>query len=311
MKSAICLSLSVIFLLSAVSCKPRTSSPAPVGEEADFMEYCGIAYSDVVAFIVQGYQCHWDGMDPAEMELSDVYRYESEYCGCCQTDINGDGIPELLLGDQFEDGTFTLYDIFTFDKTSGDIVQLLSGGERDFFVVNSDGIIIETGSNSASDGFIKYYRLEGSQLSESPAIHVGEDHMAIHIDRFIRYVAPNAIVALKDGKLLGQLMKSYDDKYLIEAQDTASVSKTGVSIEVWSAYDGAGVVCLKTPGTRPVYSAPDTSSESVGDMVYESGMCPECYPCKGYRPGWFCIALGKSEAYIQEEYAEWDFTDRH
>ena len=132
----------------------------------EVIDYGEIGFSDIVSYIVVGYQTNWEDMDPAEeMKLSSVYRYSSPYCGFAQKDINGDDIPELLIGDKFEDGTTVIYDIYTIYPRTASLVHLASGGERDRYTVNESGTIIEEGSNSASDSFTKVYRIKkGSVL---------------------------------------------------------------------------------------------------------------------------------------------------
>jgi len=90
--------------------------------------FCG--YDDRISYIVEGYQMHWEGFSPENLELSYIYRYESPYGGFVKYDLDGDGTEELLMGDQFENGNYQIYDIFTFDKTTGDIIHLFCGGER-------------------------------------------------------------------------------------------------------------------------------------------------------------------------------------
>lgn len=275
----------------------------------DFSEYCDTAFSDVVSEIVVGYKCHWDEFSPENVGISDVFGYESPFGGFVQQDINGDGMEELLIGDDFGDGNYQLYDIFAFDKKNGQLVHLLSGGERDWFQISSDGMIVEMGSNGADDSFCKQYVLKGAELKEMEAVK----DVAVKIvtlDRFLRYVAPTAYVAVRDGDVLGMLVKTFDDSYVIEAQDTCRISKRSVDIELWSAYDGKGVVFLKEPGTSVVYENPDVDSAVLGTMMYEEGYVPETYTCLGYEPGWLKVSLDGKAGYVQETLVDWDFVCR-
>ena len=283
----------------------KGSGCAPADEDTDA---CGIAYSDIVSFIVQGYKSHWDGISPDEMGLSYVYGYESELCGFCQQDIDGDGVPELLIGDDFVEGDYALYDIFTFDVMSGNPVHLFSGGERDSFVINGRGVIIETGSNSAEDSFTRFYEVKDSALNEIDC--AADDLMTLEFDHFLRYVAPGCFVAMEGDELLGQLLRTFDDSYEIEAQDVAVCPKDGISIEYWSAWDGKGVVFLKNPGSASVHSDADAGCEVIGEILYDEGYCPESYPCLGYKPGWFKVEFCGSEGFVSESLCTWDFADR-
>ena len=272
------------------------------------LELCDIAYSDIISFIVQGYKCRWDGFSPDEMGLSYVYAYESEFCGFCQADIDGDGVPELLIGDDFGEGNYAIYDIFTFDVSSRSPMHLLCGGERDSFVIGGRGVIIETGSNSAEDSFTRFYEIMSPGLVEIDCAE--DDIMTLEFDHFMRYVAPGCYVALEEGEVLGQLVRTLDEGYEIEAQDVAVRPKEGICIEFWSAWDGKGVVFLQEPGTAPVHADADAGSEVIGTVVYEEGYCPDSYPCLGYTPGWFKIESGASEGFVPEAVCSWDFADR-
>ena len=303
--SKLSIALTAVAAVSAVAVLSLHKSNAQKEQDVDI---CSIAYSDIISVIVQGYKCHWDGMEPGESGLSDVYRYESEFCGACEKDIDGDSVPELLIGDDFGDGNYLLYDIFTFDFKSGLPVHLLCGGERDTFVLNSSGVIIETGSNSAEDSFTKYFQLKGAKLKETAS---AEDELTgLEFDHFMRYVSPACYVALEGEELLGQLTRTLEEGYEIEAQDKIVKSKEGIDIEFWSAWDGKGVVFLTNPGSAPVFSAADTSGEVIGSLVYEDGFCPESCRCLGYKSGWFKIECQGMEGYVSEEVTTWDYADR-
>lgn len=130
----------------------------------EIIDYGEIGYSDIVSFIVEGYQSGWEETAPEDMDLSPVYSYSSIFAGFAKKDIDGDGFDELLLGDLFEDGCYALYDIYCFSKKDASLIHLASGGERDSFVINGEGVIIETGSNSADESFVKGYRLADGRL---------------------------------------------------------------------------------------------------------------------------------------------------
>lgn len=292
-----------VLLLLAAACSSRKTNGT-----TDNLEACEIAYSDIVGYIVTGYRCHWDECSPEDMYLSDVYRYESVCGAFARKDINGDGIEELLLGDDFGEGRYALYDIFTMNPKTGDIIHLMSGGERDNYVINGSGLIVERGSNSASDSFTKCYRIENLDAVEADG--TDDDLMALDFDKFMRYVAPSALVALQGGETAGQLIKDCGDTYLVEIQDTVHIAKAGVEIELWSAFDGRGVVYPKDFGQAPVYSSADESSEVLGTIAYEEGSVPETCPCKGYAPAWFRIDYNGRDAFVPESLFEWDFVDR-
>ena len=45
-------------------------------------------------------------------------------------------------------------------------------------------------------------------------------------------------------------------------------------VETWYACDGRGVVFLNEEGTKPAYSAPDSLSEVVGELVLKEDTVP-------------------------------------
>jgi len=155
--------------------------------EVDYTEYF-TGYDDRISFIVEGYQMHWDGFSPENLELSYIYKYESPYGGFVKYDLDGDGTEELLLGDQFEDGAYQIYDIFTFDKTTGDIIHLFCGGERNWCTINGSGVIIETGSNGSEDSFTKYYVIKNLKLKKLGRKEpITKDLFVPDMDKFINY----------------------------------------------------------------------------------------------------------------------------
>lgn len=173
--------IAAVLLLASCGSQPKLT-------KAEVIDYGEIGFSDIVSYIVVGYQSHWKDMNPDEMDLSSVYCYCSPYCGFCQKDINGDDIPELLLGDKFEDGSTVLYDIYTIHPKTASLIHLASGGERDRFTVTESGTIIEEGSNSASDGFTKAYQIKKGKLVEMKAVTLENCPMDINITTFASLV---------------------------------------------------------------------------------------------------------------------------
>lgn len=185
---------SAILLAVALSFVSCGNQPKLTKEEV--IDYGEIGFSDIVSYIVVGYQSHWEDMNPDEMGLSSVYCYCSPYCGFCQKDINGDGIPELLIGDKFEDGSTVLYDIYTIHTKTASLIHLASGGERDRFTVTESGTIIEEGANSAFESFTKAYQIKKGKLVEMKAVTLENCPMDIDITTF-------ASLAQEDNNLCG------------------------------------------------------------------------------------------------------------
>lgn len=179
--------VSTISAISFTACvnRPKGQEPEPIEEPAqDAGELADAAYAEIISFIQKGFDCHWEGMNPDDKELSAVLNYESPWAGYAQKDINGDGINELLIGEGFEeDGSdYMIYDIFTFDKADNSLKHLLRGGERDWCTVNGAGIICEHGSNSAFESFTKLLKIEDAALIEVD--NANEDLMNIKFEKF-------------------------------------------------------------------------------------------------------------------------------
>ena len=144
-------------------------------------------YDDIISYVVEGYQSGWEGMTPEEMALSNVYCYCSPYGGFAKKDIDGDGVEELMLGDCPEAVTYQIYDIMKYDMKTGNVEHLFKGGERDWCVINTDGILIEKGSSSAFDSFTKYYEIDGLRMKEINDKTASEDLMQIDFEKFADY----------------------------------------------------------------------------------------------------------------------------
>jgi len=215
-----------------------------VAPKHDYSEYF-TGYDDRISFIVEGYQMHWDGFSPENLELSYIYKYESPYGGFVKYDLDGDGTDELIMGDQFENGIYQIYDIFTFDKTSGDIIHLFCGGERNWCSLNGSGVIIETCSNSADESSINYYVLKNlklKKLGKNQAIT--KDILVLNLDKFIYYAQPRKETLCGGYTELHEL--SDDDMHLFHKimgetfftpLSVATQVVAGLNFRFWCRYD--------------------------------------------------------------------------
>lgn len=176
--------LLVVSFLMLASCGSRLT-------REQVIDYGEIGYSDIVSYIVVGYQTLWEDMDPKEMNLSPVYVFSSPYAGFTKKDIDGDGYDELLIGDQFEDGSYALYDIYCFNKNDASLIHLASGGERDTYSITGNGTIVETGSNSAFDSFEKGFQIKNGKLVEVDGWT--ESLMKINLEKFSDLAEPQQL----------------------------------------------------------------------------------------------------------------------
>lgn len=89
-----------------------------------------------------------------------------ETLGYLAEDIDGDGIDELIFG---ENGTETdsewggiIYDIYT--VSDGELVHVLNGWERNRYYLCENGMIANEGSSGAANSSYSYFTVESSAL---------------------------------------------------------------------------------------------------------------------------------------------------
>lgn len=140
-------------------------------------------YKEIVDFIKKGYRTHWKRINPEKMGLSSVLLYESPNIGYQIYDVNFDGISDLVIGEKIGD-RWVLYNCFTVNEKTGDLLSIFVGGERDTFEMYTCSCIKETGSNSAEDSFEKIYQMQGQKLVEIPAL-IQDKIMHFNLQNFI------------------------------------------------------------------------------------------------------------------------------
>lgn len=97
-------------------------------------------------------------------EVSSVFmQYGDSTMGFYVTDLDQDGTPELLLGQNYNEASTTVfYDMFTL--VNGELVHVFDGWERSRYSLADNGGIIHEGSSSAFDGFTAYYYFQNGEL---------------------------------------------------------------------------------------------------------------------------------------------------
>ena len=77
-------------------------------------------------------------------------------------DLDGDGIPELLLGADWGDGHSVIFNIYCLDGAKA--VRVVDGWSRSRWYLCTDGSLAHEGSDGASEGTYSYYRYENGAL---------------------------------------------------------------------------------------------------------------------------------------------------
>ena len=76
--------------------------------------------------------------------------------------LDGDGIPELLLGADWGDGHTVIFNIYRLDGAKA--VRVVDGWSRSRWYLCTDGSLAHEGSDGASEGTYSYYRYENGAL---------------------------------------------------------------------------------------------------------------------------------------------------
>ena len=76
--------------------------------------------------------------------------------------LDGDGIPELLLGADWGDGHTVIFNIYRLDGAKA--VRVVDGWSRSRWYLCTDGSLAHEGSDGASEGTFSYYRYENGAL---------------------------------------------------------------------------------------------------------------------------------------------------
>ena len=77
-------------------------------------------------------------------------------------DLDGDGIPELLLGADWGDGHSVIFNIYRLDGAKA--VRVVDGWNRNRWYLCTDGSLANEGSSSAFESSYSYYRYENGAL---------------------------------------------------------------------------------------------------------------------------------------------------
>ena len=86
--------------------------------------------------------------------------------GYALMDLDGDGTEELIIADNGQ--RQVIYDLYSL--VNGQLVHILSGGERNSYELRENSVILNVGSNGAASTDYVFYRVSGGQLVQDTLI---------------------------------------------------------------------------------------------------------------------------------------------
>ena len=135
-------------------------SPPARGDAASTTGYA--AYDALLAEISD---LRRSGASEAQTDFSHDLLSVNDYYqtpGWLLRDLDGDGIPELLLGADWGDGHTVIFNIYCLDGAKA--VRVVDGWSRSRWYLCTDGSLAHEGSDGASEGTYSYYRYENGAL---------------------------------------------------------------------------------------------------------------------------------------------------
>lgn len=135
-------------------------SPPARGDAASTTGYA--AYDALLAEISD---LRRSGASEAQTDFSHDLLSANDYYqtpGWLLRDLDGDGIPELLLGADWGDGHTVIFNIYRLDGAQA--VRVVDGWNRSRWYLCTDGSLAHEGSDGASEGTYSYYRYENGAL---------------------------------------------------------------------------------------------------------------------------------------------------
>lgn len=135
-------------------------SPPARGEAASTTGYA--AYDALLAEISD---LRRSGASEAQTDFSHDLLSANDYYqtpGWLLRDLDGDGIPELLLGADWGDGHSVIFNIYRLDGAKA--VRVVDGWNRSRWYLCTDGSLANEGSSSAFESSYSYYRYTSGEL---------------------------------------------------------------------------------------------------------------------------------------------------
>ena len=144
---------------------PPTPLPDPetVAGHSDAVSTTGYAAYDALLAEISGLRR--SGASEAQTDFSHDLLSANDYYqtpGWLLRDLDGDGIPELLLGADWGDGHSVIFNIYRLDGAKA--VRVVDGWNRSRWYLCTDGSLANEGSSSAFESSYSYYRYTSGEL---------------------------------------------------------------------------------------------------------------------------------------------------
>ena len=144
---------------------PPTPLPDPetVAGHSDAVSTTGYATYDALLAEISGLRR--SGASEAQTDFSHDLLSANDYYqtpGWLLRDLDGDGIPELLLGADWGDGHSVIFNIYRLDGAKA--VRVVDGWNRNRWYLCTDGSLANEGSSSAFESSYSYYRYTSGEL---------------------------------------------------------------------------------------------------------------------------------------------------
>lgn len=172
-----------------ISPEPEETVPAP--EETPSVEQ---AYAVVIGEYYTALEQRWNGAELMEDGLNymaaDCYGDEPlENLGYAIVDLDGDGVPELLIGpinaDEFFDKM--IFSLYTLDE-NGVNKLVFDGTERDRYYYAGENRFANQGSSAFNDSFDTTVKLEEGEMIDMTYITAPEDYVQLELTPFSQWV---------------------------------------------------------------------------------------------------------------------------
>ena len=171
--------------------QPEPEQPVPDPEETPTVEQ---AYAVVIGEYYTALEQRWNGAELMEDGLNymaaDCYGDAPlENLGYAIADIDGDGVPELLIGtikaDEFYDKM--IFSLYTLDE-NGVNKLVFDGTERNRYYYAGENRFANLGSSAFNDSFETTVKLEEGEMIDMTYTTAPEDYVQLELTPFSQWV---------------------------------------------------------------------------------------------------------------------------